>query len=134
MRMRFPVSLSLIVVALGVTASRASAQAPRSACKDGTTTAVVGRGACSRHGGVDADATRHLVKAETKAEVKTQKAEAKAVKSEMKAESKVAKAEDKALRERSGATAQCKDGTYWHARNTRGACSGHRGVARLYKS
>jgi hypothetical protein len=130
MHMRFPVSLSLIVVALGLTASRASAQAPRSACKDGTTTAVVGRGACSRHGGVDAEATKHLVKAE----VKTQKAEAKAVKSEMKAESKVAKAEDKMLRERTGATAQCKDGTYWHAKNTRGACSGHRGVARLYKS
>jgi hypothetical protein len=119
MHMRFPVSLSLIVVALGITASRASAQAPRSACKDGTTTTVVGRGACSRHGGVDAEATKHLVKAE----VKTQKAEAK-----------VAKAEDKMLRERTGATAQCKDGTYWHAKNTRGACTGHRGVSRLYKS
>lgn len=130
MHMRFPVSLSLIVVALGLTASRASAQAPRSACKDGTTTTVVGRGACSRHGGVDAEATKHLVKAETKAEVKTQKAEAKVVK----AESKTVKAEDKMLRERTGATAQCKDGTYWHAKNTRGACTGHRGVARLYKS
>ncbi|HEY5061815.1 MAG TPA: DUF3761 domain-containing protein [Gemmatimonadaceae bacterium] len=128
--MRFPVSLSLIVVALGLTASRASAQAPRSACKDGTTTTVVGRGACSRHGGVDAEATKHLVKAETKAEVKTQKAEAKVVK----AESKAVKTEDKMLRERTGATAQCKDGTYWHAKNTRGACTGHRGVARLYKS
>lgn len=130
MHMRFPVSLSLIVVALGLNASRASAQAPRSACKDGTTTTVVGRGACSRHGGVDAEATKHLVKAETKAEVKTQKAEAKVVK----AESKTVKAEDKMLRERTGATAQCKDGTYWHAKNTRGACTGHRGVARLYKS
>jgi len=130
MHMRFPVSLSLIVVALGLTASRASAQAPRSACKDGTTTTVVGRGACSRHGGVDAEATKHLVKAETKAEVKTQKAEAKVVK----AESKAVKTEDKMLRERTGATAQCKDGTYWHAKNTRGACTGHRGVARLYKS
>lgn len=134
MRMRFPVSLSLIVVGLGLSASSASAQASRSTCKDGTTTAVVGRGACSRHGGVDAEATKHLVRAATRADVKTQKNEAKAVKSEMKAESKVAKAEDKALRERSGATAQCKDGTYWHARNTRGACSGHRGVAKLYKS
>ena len=134
MRMRFPVALSLIVVGLCLSTSRASAQAPRSACKDGTTTAVVGRGACSRHGGVDAEATRNLAKAETKADVKTQKAESKAVKSEMKAQSKVAKAEDKALHDRAGATAQCKDGTYWHAKNTRGACSGHRGVAKLYKS
>jgi hypothetical protein len=37
---------------------QAQSAAATSVCKDGTTTSASGRGACSRHGGVDAQATK----------------------------------------------------------------------------
>ena len=53
--------LALLVVSLS--SAPAQAQAASSVCKDGTTSAAVGRGACSGHGGVDAKATEAAAKA-----------------------------------------------------------------------
>lgn len=85
----------------------AHAQATATVCKDGTTSAVSGRGACSGHGGVDAAAT---------------KAEKKTVKREEKAATAAAKATPNAK-----VTVTCGDGTTSTATG-RGACSGHGGV------
>src|SRR5689334_13573361 len=87
-----------------------SAQATTSVCKDGTTSAASGKGACSGHGGVDTKATSAAKKAEKKAETATKKAE----KTEEKAEKKAA------------AEVTCTDGTTSKA--GRGACSKHGGV------
>lgn len=43
------------------------------------------------------------------------------------------KAEEKADKDAAGAIAQCKDGTYSHAKSTRGACSSHGGIAKTLK-
>ena len=72
-------------------------------CKDGTTSAASGRGACSDHGGVDKAATKQAKKA---------------VKAEQKAEVKSAKA--------AGTQVPCIDGS--SSNPGRGACSRHGGV------
>lgn len=136
----------LIAGGLALASSPAVAQAKakstaQSICKDGTTSTATGRGACSSHGGVDTLATaaaQKSAKAE-KAKVAASKtsgdstqaahADAKA----KRAESKAAKAETKAEHDSTGATALCKDGTYWHAKNTQGACARHGGVQRTMK-
>src|SRR4051794_24832161 len=81
MRSRITLLLSLATVALTISASRAGAQASLSICKDGTRSAVTGRGACGGHGGVDPKATdaarksaKSVKKAEEKNESKAQKA------------------------------------------------------------
>ena len=102
----------LLVPALG----RLDAQA---VCKDGTTSASTGRGACSGHGGVDKTAKK-ATKAATKAAVKEAKAETKVAKAEVKA----AKAEEKAA----STEVTCTDGT--KSAGGRGACSGHGGIAK----
>jgi len=79
-----------------------NAQATASVCKDGTTSAASGKGACSGHGGVDAKATSAAKKAEKKTEDAAKKA-------------------DKAAAE-----VTCTDGTMSKA--GRGACSKHGGV------
>jgi hypothetical protein len=79
-----------------------NAQATSSVCKDGTTSAATGKGACSGHGGVDAKATSAAKKAEKKTEDAAKKA-------------------DKAAAE-----VTCTDGTMSKA--GRGACSKHGGV------
>lgn len=91
----------------GLSAESLVAQAAATTCKDGTTSASSGRGACSGHGGVDRKAVAHtkkVVKAETKA--------AKAV-----------------TRETAGAqvTTICADGTTSNSTG-RGTCSGHGGA------
>jgi len=53
--------LALLVVSLS--SAPLSPQGTSSVCKDGTTSATVGRGACSGHGGVDAKATEAAAKA-----------------------------------------------------------------------
>jgi hypothetical protein len=53
------------------------------------------------------------------------KSDAKMAAKDMKAD---AKAEEKDAK---GATAQCKDNTYSHAKNRQGMCSGHGGVAKM---
>src|SRR5689334_1117952 len=56
------------LLALTVVSRDAAAQATAStACKDGTTTAARGRGACSGHGGVDRSATKSAQQAAPRA-------------------------------------------------------------------
>ena len=134
--------------------SVASAQGATVTCKDGTSSAG-GRGACSSHGGIltpamkakmDAEAKEKAAKAAEKAskeaaKVATAKAKAdakaakKAASTAAKAETKAAKveakAEEKEEREAKGASAECKDHTYSHAKTHQGACSRHGGVAKF---
>ena len=87
-----------------------------STCKDGTTSAATGRGACSGHGGVQ-----------------------KAAKSPAAAPAPPAAASKAAPAAKStatagntdptGATAKCKDGTYSKSKHRKGSCSHHGGVA-----
>ena len=83
------------------------AQATATICKDGTTSAASGRGACSGHGGVD------------KAAVKQQK---KVVKTQVKAAKSVANRTAGAQ-----VTTVCADGTTSNSTG-RGTCSGHGGA------
>jgi hypothetical protein len=95
------------VTMLMFASSALSAQATAVKCKDGTTSASSGRGACSGHGGVDKSATKAVSKT-----VKTEEKAAKAV-----------------VKKTAGAqvTSMCADGTTSNATG-RGACSGHGGV------
>jgi nucleoid-associated protein YgaU len=123
--------------------STLSAQGGKVTCKDGSKSAG-GRGACSSHGGV-ATAAVKSPKADAKADAKAAKpaapakAEKAAAKAEKKAEAKAPKAEKAAAaapakvdeHDAKGATAECKDHTYSHAKSRRGACSRHGGVAKF---
>ena len=138
-----------------LSAAALNAQAPATICKDGTTSASSGRGACSGHGGVDRKAVSHqkkVAKSEAKAAksaAKEEKSESKAVEAKEAKEGKDAKAPKASATARekantksavvgsgaaednnsAGAIARCKDGLYSHAKNRRGACSRHGGVA-----
>lgn len=118
------------------------ASTPMPMCKDGTTSTVAGKGACSHHGGVKKAAAGGAMAgapapgtagapapgaAGANAVVPAAAATAPAAKSttSMKAApSMAASATDP-----TGATAKCKDGTYSHAKSHSGACSKHGGVA-----
>ena len=140
-------SLAGLTIALTFTAGALHAQGAAAICKDGTKSATSGRGACSGHGGVDDAATAAAKKAAKGAE-KTAKAAEKNAKPAEKAAEKTAKTEaksvaktskaaekaaEKADKDAAGAIAQCKDGTYSHAKSTRGACSSHGGIAKTLK-
>lgn len=92
-------------------------------CKDGTTTTVSGRGACSGHGGVDGEKLAAQKKAANTAKKAMKKAEAADEKTESKAEKREEKAEAKMLK--------CTDGS--ESKGGRGACSGHGGIAKAAK-
>jgi hypothetical protein len=94
-----PVAFALLVAPL---VQRADAQ---STCKDGTTSAATGRGACSGHGGVAPAAKRAAVRA-AKADVRAAKTAAAAAEAQVK----------------------CTDGST--SAGGRGACSGHGGIDR----
>lgn len=133
MRTHMLVTVAAALVLLGSNGARLDAQAATTVCKDGSTSATTGRGACSGHGGVDAKATAAAKKAATakaKADAKAAKAQANAAKSEAKTAAKsepkteaktAAKTEPKAA-----VQVTCADGTTSTA--GRGACSGHGGV------
>jgi uncharacterized protein DUF3761 len=180
--------LSTAIAAAVATMSAASlhAQAAATICKDGTTSASAGRGACSGHGGVDRKAISHqkkIVKSETKAAKGVAKRTAGAQVTTICADgttsnstgrgtcsghggARGAEATSKTTgapipapataaaprasaragaranansavvgsgaredNNSAGAIARCKDGLYSHARNRRGACSRHGGVA-----
>jgi hypothetical protein len=93
------------------------AQAAASICKDGTSSAATGRGACAQHGGVDAAAT------------KSAKAAARTARRSEKAAARNAGSSSPSTRAsaRAAATVNCTDGTTGQA--GRGACSHHGGVA-----
>ena len=101
-----------VLASLAIFANAAAAQAAASVCKDGTPSAVSGRGACSGHGGVDAAATK-AARSAAKAQARAAKADARAAK--------------KATVAASAATFACSDGTTGKA--GRGACSRHGGIA-----
>ena len=116
-------------------------------CKDGTySTAKTRRGACSGHGGVatwfadDSKRTKSAAK-ETKAGAKTAgkateetgKTAARATKEGASATRDATRTVSKPSDAPADATAKCKDGTYSRAKQHRGACSGHGGVAEWYK-
>jgi len=133
-----------------LSAGSLAAQEMKVTCKDGTPSKG-GQGACSSHGGI---ATKSAVKSEAKAAATAAKTDAKKLKSTAKADAKAAKADAKSVakdtkadakmaakdmkadaraeeKDAKGATAQCKDNTYSHAKNRQGMCSGHGGVAKL---
>ena len=101
-------------------------------CADGTTSNSTGRGTCSGHGGArgaeaTSKATGEPVRAPGTAAVPRASARAKArANSNSAVVSGSGAAEDNNA---AGAIARCKDGLYSHARNRRGACSRHGGVA-----
>ena len=98
--------ITLTLFAL-LSASTSGAQATATKCKDGTTSATSGRGACSGHGGVDKTATKTVAK--------TAKAEEKTAKTVVKKTTGTQ------------VTSKCADGTTSNATG-RGACSGHGGI------
>lgn len=180
------VSTAIAAAVATMSAASLHAQAAGTICKDGTTSASSGRGACSGHGGVDRKAVSHqkkIVKSETKAakgvarrtagaQVTTicadgttsnstgrgtcsghggargaeatskttgapipapataaaPRASARAG-ARASANSAVVGSGAREDNNSAGAIARCKDGLYSHARNRRGACSRHGGVA-----
>lgn len=88
-----------VIGAIAAFSHVAAAQATATVCKDGTTSAAKGRGACAQHGGVDAAATK-AAKTAARAAAKSEKKAASAV--------------------------NCADGTTGTA--GRGACSHHGGI------
>ncbi len=108
-----------------------------STCKDGTTTATTGRGACSGHGGVQkaaktAAAAAAPASTETAAPAAAAPAAAPAPASSAAASKAAPAAKSTATAgntDPTGATAKCKDGTYSKSKHHKGACSHHGGVA-----
>jgi len=93
-------------------------------CKDGTTSET-GRGACSRHGGVDKNtgaAPLPVPDSTTRAPADTE-TKAHNPKAELTPNPPVPAPTP------GQATARCKDGTLSHSRHHTGTCSGHGGVA-----
>ena len=143
MNIRIGKAISLFALCLVVPMGIARAQAKGVTCTDGTTSASVGKGACSGHGGVKAKAaTKTTTQAgktksatKTKTSTKMEGGETKAAKPAPKTTAKpdtkvAASAADK---DPKNATASCKDGTYSHAATHTGACSGHGGVVKFLK-
>jgi Protein of unknown function (DUF3761) len=103
-------------------------------CGDGTTSTNTGRGACSHHGGVRAATTNSATTGTvvpapgTAVAPRAQQATRTPAATRAPATTRVGSgaADDN---DPTGAIAQCKDGLYSHARNHRGACGHHGGVA-----
>jgi hypothetical protein len=90
-------------------------------CQDGTTSKA-GPGACSHHGGVAGTETPAARMPDSpRATVPTSAGGPNSPRG------------DEAASSPTGATAKCKDGTYSHAAERRGACSNHGGVAEWMK-
>jgi hypothetical protein len=95
-----------------------------STCKDGTTSAATGRGACSGHGGVQKVAKSAAADAPASTETASPAA-APASKAAPAAKSTATAGNT----DPTGATAKCKDGTYSKSKHHKGSCSHHGGVA-----
>ena len=130
-RQLFSAAVIATLLALGVAHVPVDAQTrPKDAtgqCKDGSyTKAKTKKGACSQHGGVttwfadEKPTPAPTSKAAPPTEKETTPAAPKAGTTKAPADAK-------------DATAKCKDGTYSHAKQHRGACSSHGGVAEWYK-
>jgi hypothetical protein len=104
-------------------------------CKDGSTAPHGGRGACSKHGGINKDAAAPAAPAApaaaaaAPAKPAAPAAPAAAPAKPEKAE-KAAKTGEKSVNgDATGATAKCKDGSFSHSKTHTGTCSRHGGVA-----
>lgn len=98
-----------------------------STCKDGTTSATTGRGACSGHGGVQKAPKGSPAAAAAPAAATAPAAAPAAAKSAT--VSKSAPTTTAGNTDPTGATAKCKDGTYSKSKHHSGTCSSHGGVA-----
>jgi hypothetical protein len=110
-------------------------------CKDGTTSAATGKGACSGHGGVQkatkskpAAAATAATPAPAAAATAAAPAPAAAAPAATAAKStpvatKSAPTAAASNTDPTGATAKCKDGTYSKSQHRSGTCSSHGGVA-----
>jgi hypothetical protein len=90
-------------------------------CGDGTTSAG-GRGACSHHGGIAAATAAAPAAPAPPAPANTRSLPPMAAPRTAPAPSRMGQVP-------SGASAQCRDGTYSYSKNRRGTCSHHGGVA-----
>ena len=97
-------------------------------CADNTTSTVTGRGACSHHGGVKAATTNSTT---TGAVLPAPGTAAPPPSQRRTGSASAAKVGSGAKEDNNpvGAIAKCHDGLYSHARQHRGACSQHGGVA-----
>lgn len=122
------------VVKKQVTAAKVDAKATNGStvavvtCGDGTTSKNTGRGACSHHGGVRAATTNS---ASTGAVVPAPGTAVAPRSQKVNGSPSAAKVGSGAKEDNdpTGAIAKCKDGLYSHAKQHRGACSRHGGVA-----
>src|SRR5205823_3493497 len=120
----------------GTTANASVPKGATGQCSDGSyTRAKTQRGACSQHGGVKTwfgNATKSESATPTNTKAPTTGAPSinpapKTPRTDTKAPTKSAAGASE------NATAKCKDGTYSFAKQHRGACSRHGGVAEWYK-
>jgi hypothetical protein len=132
-RQVFAASCVAVALAVGVpfvTVTAAAQSRPKNAtaqCKDGTySTAKTKQGACSKHGGV---ATWFADEKPTT--TAAPKGASQSPKSSAPETPKTAPKSASAAPQ--NATARCKDGTFSYAKQHRGACSHHGGVAEWFK-
>jgi hypothetical protein len=101
-------------------------------CVDGTTSNSTGRGTCSGHGGAKGAEATSKVTGRPVPAPGTSAAPRASANAQARANSNSAVTSGSGVGEDNnpaGAIARCKDGLYSHARNHRGACSRHGGVA-----
>jgi hypothetical protein len=104
-------------------------------CKDGTTSAATGKGACSSHGGVQKAAAKPAAAAPAAAapsaatSAPAAAAPAATAAKSAPAATKSAPTASAGNTDPTGATAKCKDGTYSKSQHRSGTCSSHGGVA-----
>lgn len=100
-------------------------------CKDGTTSAATGKGACSGHGGVQKATNAKPAAAATAAATPASAAAspATALTKSTPVATKSAPTAAASNTNPTGATAKCKDGTYSKSQHHSGTCSSHGGVA-----
>src|SRR6202142_3871093 len=104
-------------------------------CKDGTTSAATGKGACSGHGGVQkaaksaAAATGSATPAPAAPAAPAPAAASAAPAAKSASTTKSAPTATAGNTDPTGATAKCKDGTYSKSAHHSGTCSSHGGVS-----
>jgi hypothetical protein len=129
---RLAAPLILLCLGMPVFADTTAPAATLPTCKDGTTSTVAGKGACSHHGGVMkpvATAATPAPAAAAAAPAAASPAPAAAASASASPAAPAKSAGSAAGTDPTGATAKCKDGTYSHAKSHSGACSHHGGVA-----
>ncbi len=109
--------------------SYAADSANPTTCKDGTTSAATGKGACSGHGGVLKPTKTKPATAAASEPVPAAATPAPAAAAKSATATKSAPTAAAGNTDPTGATAKCKDGTYSKSQHHSGACSHHGGVA-----